>query len=89
MNRRLVSVLCPEYQKKGLKGVHMEDAYDFYKPVMNSEYPIVDGHYSVKCYLHALDMCYQGYKQAFFKQVVCLFPFSLISSEDQTQICAR
>jgi len=28
----------------------------------------VDGHFSIKCYLHALDMCYQGYKKTFSKQ---------------------
>ena len=27
----------------GLRGTHMQHAYDFYKPDMLSEYPIVDG----------------------------------------------
>ena len=41
----------------------MEHAYDFYKPNMESEYPVVDGKLSVKCYFSALDKCYQQYKE--------------------------
>jgi hydroxymethylglutaryl-CoA synthase len=37
----------------------MAHAYDFYKPDLMSEYPIVDGKLSVQCYLKALDYCYQ------------------------------
>jgi hydroxymethylglutaryl-CoA synthase len=46
----------------------MEHVYDFYKPDLTSEYPIVDGHYSVTCYTRALDKCYQAYNQKFEKQ---------------------
>ena len=45
----------------GLRGVHMEHAYDFYKPDLSSEYPVVDGKLSIQCYLSALDKCYQQY----------------------------
>lgn len=45
----------------GLRGVHMEHAYDFYKPDLSSEYPVVDGKLSIQCYLSALDKCYQHY----------------------------
>ena len=41
----------------------MEHAYDFYKPNMESEYPVVDGKLSVKCYFSALDRCYQQYRE--------------------------
>lgn len=41
----------------------MEDAYDFYKPNLESEYPIVDGKLSITCYLRALDSCYTGFRQ--------------------------
>jgi len=43
----------------------MEHAFDFYKPVMSSEYPILDGRFSIECYLRALDMCYKFYRQKF------------------------
>lgn len=36
----------------------MTHAYDFYKPDMKSEYPFVDGHLSISCYMCALDGCY-------------------------------
>ena len=36
----------------------MENAYDFYKPELQSEYPVIDGKLSVDCYLKALDRCY-------------------------------
>ena len=39
----------------------MEHAYDFYKPDLSSEYPVVDGKLSIQCYLGALDKCYQLY----------------------------
>jgi len=44
---------------------HMEHAYDFYKPHMDSEYPLVDGHLSNDCYLRALNSCWNGYRQRF------------------------
>jgi hydroxymethylglutaryl-CoA synthase len=45
----------------------MDHVYDFYKADLTSEYPIVDGHYSVKCYTRALDKCYQYYNKKFQK----------------------
>ena len=45
----------------GLRAVHMQHKYDFYKPDMVSEYPQVDGKLSIKCYFHALDQCYRRY----------------------------
>ncbi|TKY55360.1 Hydroxymethylglutaryl-CoA synthase [Spatholobus suberectus] len=41
-----------------LRGSHMAHAYDFYKPNLASEYPVVDGKLSQTCYLMALDSCY-------------------------------
>jgi len=41
----------------------MKHTYDFYKPNMRSEYPIVDGKLSIQCYLSALDNCYQLYRE--------------------------
>ncbi|XP_060847711.1 hydroxymethylglutaryl-CoA synthase 1-like [Rhopalosiphum padi] len=46
---------------RGLRGTYMNHAYDFYKPDMCSEYPVVDGKLSVECYLNALDRCYESY----------------------------
>ena len=39
--------------------------WDFYKPVLESEYPKVDGHLSNECYLRSLDNCYTRYAQRF------------------------
>uniref|UniRef100_A0A0C9RW16 Hydroxymethylglutaryl-CoA synthase n=1 Tax=Wollemia nobilis TaxID=56998 RepID=A0A0C9RW16_9CONI len=41
------------------RGTHMVHAYDFYKPDLASEYPVVDGKLSQTCYLMALDSCYK------------------------------
>jgi hydroxymethylglutaryl-CoA synthase len=46
----------------------MEHVYDFYKPDLTSEYPIVDGHFSVTCYTRALDKCYQYYNAKYDKK---------------------
>jgi hydroxymethylglutaryl-CoA synthase len=40
----------------------MEHVYDFYKPDMSSEYPVVDAKLSIKCYLSSLDTCYAKYR---------------------------
>lgn len=52
----------------GLRGTHMENAYDFYKPNLASEYPLVDGKLSIQCYYRALDRCYTAYRQKIQKQ---------------------
>ncbi|KAM5373150.1 hypothetical protein ACJA88_008678 [Fusarium oxysporum] len=46
----------------------MQHAYDFYKPDLTSEYPYVDGHYSVNCYTKALDAAYRAYCKREAKQ---------------------
>lgn len=46
----------------------MEHVYDFYKPDLTSEYPVVDGHFSIVCYTRALDQCYQNYNKKFAKR---------------------
>jgi len=45
----------------GTRFFHMRHAYDFYKPKMHSEYPIVDGKLSLESYLQALDAAYLGF----------------------------
>lgn len=54
---------------RGMRVSCMRHTYDFYKPVhLHSEFPIVDGQLSIKCYLNALDSCYQKYTEKFNKQ---------------------
>lgn len=40
------------------KTTHACDVWDFFKPNMDSEYPVVNGALSQSCYLKALDDCY-------------------------------
>lgn len=47
----------------GMRAIHMEHVYDFYKPNLSSEFPVVDGKKSITCYLNSLDICYQQLKQ--------------------------
>ncbi len=56
---------APLVVENGLKSFHMENAYDFYKPDLLSEYPAVDGKDSINCYLRALDNVYDGYAKRF------------------------
>lgn len=42
----------------GVRASYMTHAYDFYKPDLASEFPFVDGKLTIKCYLSALDNCY-------------------------------
>lgn len=57
----LVGPNAPLVLDRGVRSSHMQHSYDFYKPNPLSEYPTVDGQLSVRCYLAALDKCYQRY----------------------------
>ncbi|KAJ1693182.1 hypothetical protein LUZ63_009880 [Rhynchospora breviuscula] len=46
---------------------HMAHVYDFYKPKLASEYPVVDGKLSQTCYLTAVDKCYRRLCEKFEK----------------------
>ena len=59
----LIGADAPLVFEPGMRGTYMKHAYDFYKADLTSEYPIVDGHYSVQCYTEALDACYKGYQE--------------------------
>jgi hydroxymethylglutaryl-CoA synthase len=52
---------APIVIEPGMRGSYMEHVYDFYKPDLTSEYPYVDGHYSLTCYTKALDSAYRAY----------------------------
>ncbi len=59
----LIGPDAPIVIEPGLRGSFMQHAYDFYKPDLTSEYPYVDGHYSVNCYQKALDSAYSAYNK--------------------------
>jgi hydroxymethylglutaryl-CoA synthase len=56
----LIGPNAPIAFESKLRGSHMSHAYDFYKPDLASEYPVVDGKLSQTCYLMALDSCYKS-----------------------------
>ncbi|PKS12862.1 hypothetical protein jhhlp_000202 [Lomentospora prolificans] len=57
----LIGPNAPVVVEPGLRGTYMQHAYDFYKPDLTSEYPYVDGHFSLTCYTRALDAAYRAY----------------------------
>lgn len=57
----LVGPNAPLVFDRGVRSIFMKHAYDFYKPDLTSEYPVVDGKLSIQCYLGALDNCYRLY----------------------------
>ncbi|EAA11950.3 AGAP005847-PA [Anopheles gambiae str. PEST] len=61
----LIGPNAPLRFERGLRATYMKHAYDFYKPDLSSEYPVVDGKLSIQCYLSALDACYQLYRKKF------------------------
>jgi len=63
----LIGPNAPIVLESGLRGSYFDHVYDFYKPELNSEYPIVVGDYSNQCYLTALDECYESYSKKFEK----------------------
>merc|ERR1712142_693892 len=58
----LIGPGAPLVLDRGVRSSHMQHVYDFYKPEMVSEYPVVDAKLSIQCYLSALDNCYAKYK---------------------------
>lgn len=59
----LIGPDAPIVFEPGQRGSYITHAYDFYKPDLTSEYPVVDGHFSIKCYLEAVDACYKAYNE--------------------------
>ncbi|GME42130.1 Hydroxymethylglutaryl-synthase [Neofusicoccum parvum] len=57
----LIGPDAPVVFEPGLRGTYMTHVYDFYKPDLTSEYPYVDGHFSMRCYIEAVDACYKAY----------------------------
>ena len=58
----LIGPNAPVEFQSGLRGSYMQHTYDFYKADLRTEYPIVQGHYSIECYTRALDCCYEAYR---------------------------
>ncbi|XP_060521705.1 hydroxymethylglutaryl-CoA synthase 1 [Cylas formicarius] len=65
----LVGPNAPLVIDRGLRGFYCRHVYDFYKPDLTSEYPVVDGKLSIQCYLSALDKCYKLYTHSVKKRV--------------------
>lgn len=63
----LIGPDAPISFEPGLRGTCIRHAYDFYKPNFGAEYPYVDGHISLKCYLDALDSYYTAYQAKYAK----------------------
>ncbi|GJP83227.1 hypothetical protein CLOP_g13406 [Closterium sp. NIES-67] len=64
----LVGADAPLALESGLAGSYAAHAYDFYKPKLASEYPVVDGKLSQTCYTKALDHCYQRFCEKYAKK---------------------
>ncbi|XP_071952271.1 hydroxymethylglutaryl-CoA synthase 1-like [Antedon mediterranea] len=78
----LIGENAPLIFERGHRGIHMEHVYDFFKPNLESEYPVVDGKLSVQCYLGALDKCYKCYsdkvKKSCLKEAISLDHFDFM-----------
>ncbi|KAG1360667.1 hydroxymethylglutaryl-CoA synthase [Cocos nucifera] len=57
----LIGPNAPISFESKFRGTYMTHVYDFYKPNLASEYPVVDGKLSQTCYLMALDSCYKRF----------------------------
>lgn len=57
----LIGPDAPLVFEPGMRGSYITHVYDFYKPDLTSEYPVVDGHYSIRCYIESVDKCYAAY----------------------------
>lgn len=60
----LIGPDAPLVVEPGLRGTFMQHTYDFYKPDLGSEYPYVDGHFSLTCYTKGFRRCLHCLLQA-------------------------
>lgn len=51
-----------------LRSSFFADEHDFYKPHMDSEYPVVNGHYSIKLYTSVLTSTYEALKSRYLEE---------------------
>eukprot|EP00899_Mesostigma_viride_P026640 jgi/Mesvir1/7160/Mv02520-RA.1 len=65
----LIGKDAPLAVERKLTSSYMTHAYDFYKPKLASEYPVVDGQLSNLCYLTALDECFRLYAHKYARLV--------------------
>lgn len=77
----LVGPNAPLVFHRGVRSIFMKHAYDFYKPDLSSEYPVVDGKLSVQCYFNALDNCCKLFKTKAKKRGI-IYNDSLIEEFD-------
>ncbi|CAM6100750.1 unnamed protein product [Calypogeia fissa] len=64
----LIGPNAPISMERSFTATHMSHVYDFYKPDLPSEYPVVDGKLTQTCFLNALDMCYRRFAVKFEKK---------------------
>lgn len=69
----------------GLNGVCAKDVYDFWRPIGRRE-AVVDGHYSIDCYLDALAGAYRGWRERALAHEVVRWA-DLLPSEQLARIC--
>lgn len=72
----LVGPNAPLVVERGVRASYMAHAYDFYKPDLTSEYPVVDGQLSIRCYFSALDKCYNRFAWVYIPSLNLNFVFS-------------
>ena len=61
----LIGPNAPLVIDRGVRTHYMKNAYDFYKPDFNSEYPKVQGTLSVSCYMEAVYNSYSIFRKKF------------------------
>jgi len=94
----LVGPDAPIVFERSLTATHMANVYDFYKPDLASEYPVVDGKLSQTCYLQAIDLCYRRFCKKFEKRegkaftladadyVVCHAPYNKLVQKSYARL---
>jgi len=77
----LIGPNAPVVFDQGVRGTFMNHVWDFYKPELACEYPVVDGHFSSVCYIQSFDASYRLFTQKLAKQY-SRHPEKRITSQD-------
>jgi hydroxymethylglutaryl-CoA synthase len=61
----LIGPNAPLVIDRGVRTHQVMNTYDFYKPDLSSEYPVVDGKLSISCYMEAVYNAYHHFRRKF------------------------
>jgi len=78
----LIGPNAPLVMIRNCRATHMAHTWDFYKPYLASEYPVVEGKASIVCYTQSVDKCYELFTKKYQKVLQSEYKKGQVRLED-------